>query len=276
MDKKQNKNLTRIITGIIGFPLIVVILIFGDIALVTAVISIVSIFCCYEYNHCFKSTKKANPTSWLVYLYSVLMFFTYFCDDELFKNIMLAVIPVTLLVLFTELIIMNGKKNVIDSAVTLFEVCYIPMLLVFFSRIMMLEKGKILIWYVFAASWGSDVFAYFVGRKIGKHKYTSISPNKSIEGAVAGIVASIIIGLILTVAVNNIFSLNINYLIIAVLMMVLCVIGQIGDLVASSIKRYCGIKDFSNLLPGHGGMLDRMDSVIFILPFAYLVLEMLI
>ena len=79
-----------------------------------------------------------------------------------------------------------------------------------------------------------------------------------------------------TIALNNILGLEINYIVIAVSGLILSIVGQIGDLAASSIKRYAGMKDFSDLIPGHGGMVDRMDSVIFIAPFAYLVLMYLI
>ena len=137
-------------------------------------------------------------------------------------------------------------------------------------------EGKILIWYIFCSAWGSDVFAYFIGRKFGKHKYTDISPKKSIEGCVAGVIGAIGIGLLITLIVNNIFHLSISYFVVAIIVLILSIIGQIGDLAASSMKRYCGLKDFGELIPGHGGMLDRIDSVIFILPFAYMLLGLLL
>lgn len=74
---------------------------------------------------------------------------------------------------------------------------------------------------------------------------------------------------------NNVFGMNINYLLIAGIGVLLSIVGQVGDLAASSIKRYVGIKDFSHLIPGHGGMLDRIDSLIFIAPFAYILLHLI-
>ena len=126
------------------------------------------------------------------------------------------------------------------------------------------------------ASWGSDVFAYFIGKRWGKHKFTKISPNKTIEGCVAGVLGAVISAIVYTIAINNIFALGINYLLVAIITIILSLIGQIGDLAASSVKRYCEVKDFGELIPGHGGMLDRIDSVIFILPFAYILLGLLI
>ena len=138
-----------------------------------------------------------------------------------------------------------------------------------------MPNGKILIWYVFISAWGTDIFAYCIGIKFGKHTFSKISPNKSIEGCVAGTVGAVICMLIYTFICNTVWNMNINYILISVIGIILSLVGQIGDFAASSIKRYTGIKDFSNLIPGHGGMLDRIDSVIFIAPFAYFLLGLI-
>ena len=102
-----------------------------------------------------------------------------------------------------------------------------------------------------------------------------MSPNKTVEGAVAGVVGAILFGILFAVLCNTIWGVGINYLLIGIIMAVLSIVGQIGDLAASSIKRYCDIKDFSELIPGHGGMLDRIDSIIFVLPFAFILFSIL-
>ena len=102
-----------------------------------------------------------------------------------------------------------------------------------------------------------------------------MSPNKSIEGCIGGIIGAVAISLLFTYAFNTLFEMNFSYLVIIGISICLSIVGQIGDFAASSIKRYVGIKDFSNLIPGHGGMLDRIDSVIFIAPFAYMLLKLL-
>lgn len=136
-------------------------------------------------------------------------------------------------------------------------------------------NGKITIWYVFLAAWGTDIFAYCIGKRFGKHKFSQISPNKSIEGCIAGMVGAVISMLCYTFVCNQYLGMNFNYCYIIIIAVVLSLVGQIGDFAASSIKRYTGIKDFSNLIPGHGGMLDRIDSVIFIAPFAYFLLMLI-
>ena len=137
------------------------------------------------------------------------------------------------------------------------------------------ENGVFLIWYVMFASWGTDIFAYVCGKLIGKHKFSKISPNKTIEGCVGGTIGAVIMILIYTVIINNLCGMNINYILVATIGIILSLLSQMGDFAASSIKRFTGIKDYSNLIPGHGGMLDRIDSIIFIAPFAYFLLVLI-
>lgn len=275
--KSKKENATRIISAVLGFPLMSAIFIFGNDLIIDVVLAIISLVCTYEFVHCFKSTKKANPSIWYMCIICILLAFTHFASDQALREIFIAIIPVSLLVLITELVLSKGKKNIKDVAITLFGVCYIPLMLGFFSVIReRFTVGNLLIWYIFCSAWGSDSFAYCIGRRFGKHKYTEISPKKSIEGCIAGVVGAIAIALVYTLFINAVFNLSISYIMVAIIVLILSVIGQIGDLAASSMKRYCGLKDFGELIPGHGGMLDRIDSVIFILPFAYILLGLLI
>ena len=116
---------------------------------------------------------------------------------------------------------------------------------------------------VFLAAWGTDIFAYFVGTFIGKHKLIpEISPKKTVEGSVGAIIldigAFILFGFIVSLATD----VSANYLILALSGLLLSVISQLGDLIASLIKREHGVKDYGNILPGHGGIMDRFDSVL--------------
>lgn len=181
-------------------------------------------------------------------------------------------VPTSILLLFMQVIISNMKTTIKDIAITLFGICYIPLFLMYMPLLMGSENGKLLVWFIIIAAWGTDIFAYIVGRTIGKHKFSKISPNKSIEGCIGGIIGAVTLTLVYTLGINTYLGMNINYLVIGLISCLLSIIGQLGDFSASSIKRYVGIKDFSNLLPGHGGMLDRIDSLIFIAPFAYFLL----
>ena len=159
--------------------------------------------------------------------------------------------------------------------VTLFGIFYIAVFILFLPIIYGMNNGKINILYVFIIAWGTDTFAYLVGKRLGKHKFSEVSPKKSIEGCISGIIGAIILSLIYTYIVNTYMGMNISYINITLIAFILSIISQIGDFSASCIKRYVDIKDYGNLIPGHGGMLDRIDSVIFIAPFAYLLITLI-
>ena len=142
-------------------------------------------------------------------------------------------------------------------------------------------EGLFLFWLSFTCSWVTDVFAFLVGRKIGKHKMTPvISPKKSWEGAVFGTLITAAINVLVllgyTLVATKLMGRSmfwmespIKYLYIIPVSVLLSVVGMFGDLSASLLKRNLGIKDFSNLLPGHGGIVDRFDSCLFVLPVLY-------
>ncbi len=133
--------------------------------------------------------------------------------------------------------------------------------------------GIYLLLFAFFASWMTDIFAYFVGSKIGKHKLCpKISPKKSVEGAVGGVVGAIILNVLLLFVFKKFFFEGesiLSYITVAGLSVVLSIVSMFGDLAASTIKRNFGIKDFGKLLPGHGGIMDRFDSALFVMPVLY-------
>ena len=117
----------------------------------------------------------------------------------------------------------------------------------------------------------TDVAAYLIGRSLGKHKLIpSVSPNKTVEGAVGGIVFAVLIMLLLGIGMEHWQLIQISYPRLAVYSAIASVAGQFGDLCMSSVKRVCGIKDFGNIFPGHGGMLDRFDSQLMVVSFTVL------
>lgn len=209
------------------------------------------------------------------YVASALIAFIHIIPVQHAITIVSVLIPTGIALLFLQVILSNMKTTINDIAITFFGICYISLFLMFIPLIHSMEYGKFLVWFVLAAAWGTDIFAYLTGKAIGKHKFSKISPNKTIEGCIGGIIGAIVFGVGLAFAFNMIFHTNFSYITILLIEIVLSVVGQIGDFAASSIKRYVGIKDFSNLIPGHGGILDRLDSVIFIAPFAYMLLKLL-
>ena len=266
-------DIKRITSALLGFPLVVIILVFGNKYVVDVACAIVAAMSLHEYFNAFKD--KANPVIWMGYVASALIAFIHIIPLEHAITIVSVLIPSAIAILFLQVILTNMKTNIRDIAITFFGICYISLFLMFIPLINGFINGKMLVWYIFACAWGTDIFAYVVGKWIGKHKFSEISPNKSIEGCVGGIIGAIFTALIFTFMFNTFFEMQFSYGYTILISIILSIVGQIGDFAASSIKRYVGIKDFSNLIPGHGGMLDRIDSVIFIAPFAYMLLRLL-
>ena len=151
-----------------------------------------------------------------------------------------------------------------------FGLVYVSFMLSYVYQIRMLEQGVFLVWLIFLCSWGCDTCAYCVGMLIGKHKLApKLSPKKSVEGAVGGVVGAALLGVLYAVLVNKFSGANASVWQYAVICAAGAVISQVGDLAASGIKRNHDIKDYGNLIPGHGGILDRFDSVIFTAPIIY-------
>ncbi len=159
-------------------------------------------------------------------------------------------------------------KQVMNSY---FGYIYAPVMLSFVYLTRSLEQGMYIVWLIFISSWISDTFAYCVGMLIGKHKLApELSPKKSIEGSLGGIFASTLVGgLYAYFMVSKHIELEGVVWIFAIIGGIGSMVSQIGDLVASGIKRNFEIKDYGHCIPGHGGIMDRFDSVIFVAPMIY-------
>lgn len=266
-------DIKRLTSGLLGFPIVVIILVFGNKYMIDIAFAIIAAMSLHEYFNAFKT--KAKPVIWIGYFAASLIALIHVIPIQHAITIVSVLIPGGITVLFLQVILSNMKTTVNDIAVTFFGICYIPLFLMFIPLLRGLDNGILLIWFIIFAAWGTDISAYVVGKYFGKHKFSKISPNKTIEGCIGGIVGSVILILIYTYVCNTFWGMNISYIMITIIGIILSAVGQMGDFAASSIKRYVGIKDFSNLIPGHGGMLDRIDSVIFIAPFAYMLLRLL-
>lgn len=265
-------NMKRILTAVICFPVVLAILILSNKYIVDFIMAIVALISMNEYIKCV-ANKDVKVIKWISYVSAILIAFIHIFPLEIYANMIIFSIPILLLILFFHVIVTNMKITLKDIAYTLLGILYVFTFTVFLPIIFGIEgkiSGKILIWYVLFSAWGTDIFAYTIGRRFGKHKFSKVSPNKSIEGCVAGIIGAVITCLLYTLALNLIAGFEISYIIVGVFSAILSIIGQVGDFSASVIKRSFEVKDYSNLFPGHGGMLDRIDSVMFIAPFAYM------
>ena len=178
------------------------------------------------------------------------------------------VLYVIVLVLFSVL----GYKRLrfSDIAIMFFATIYISCFLKYVSQVRDLDNGLYYVFLIFICAWADDTGAYFIGKLLGKHKLApGISPKKTVEGSVGGVVFALLGCMILGLVAQFGFHMQVNYIALAIVGLIGPCLGQLGDLAASLMKRECGVKDFGHIMPGHGGLLDRFDSVILIAPFVY-------
>ncbi len=179
------------------------------------------------------------------------------------------------IILMTEYVFTFPKYKTEDIANALLGMVYGGILLSFIYILREGNAGVYTVWLVFLASWGSDTCAYLAGVAFGKHKMAPVlSPKKSIEGAVGGVIGAAILGGVYAYIFRNEFHYGINPVIIfSVACAVGALISMVGDLAASAIKRNHDIKDYGKLIPGHGGVMDRFDSVIFVAPVVWMLIQ---
>ena len=270
-------DIKRVTSALLGFPLVVLILTFGNKYVVDIFLALVAMLGMQEYFNAV--AKESKPVRWIGYAsclsIALVHILPQYMPEQLLKNILLITIPLINLILFAHVIITDMKINFKDIAYTLFGIIYVIGNILFIALLRGMEHGVILVWYAIFAAWGTDTFAYIVGKRWGKHKFSKVSPKKSIEGCISGMIGAVLIAMIYTVAINSIYNLGYSYVLVGIITVVLSIAGQLGDFAASSIKRYVYIKDYSNLIPGHGGMLDRIDSLMFLAPYAYILLCLL-
>lgn len=280
-------------TAVIGIPIVLILAYFGG-WLFFIVIAVISSIALWEF-YSIAEEKYTRPLKIPGIIFGFLIQLTFFLySANLFKAIGLIAGIVLLFVLFCFVAqIYAGIKNALLSiGVTLMGVFYIPFLLLSLTAIRNLaiyphgikdsafiidsqlffgttpdEAGTWLLMSLLLGIWFSDTFAYFVGKAIGRHRLApKISPKKSIEGSVAGFFGAIIGAS----GCGMIFIPDFGLLHFVVIGGIIGIMGQYGDLSESLIKRDAGIKDSSSILPGHGGLLDRIDSILFAGPLVYL------
>lgn len=160
----------------------------------------------------------------------------------------------------------GGKQKILgfgDVSAVFMSVTYVAVSFTSMSLTRYMSNGVYIFVLVFVAAWMCDIFAYFTGRIFGKHKLAPhLSPKKTVEGSLGGILFAVIGCVLYGLIVAGVTELHANYLVLAMIGLILSVISQIGDLWASLIKREYGIKDYSRMLPGHGGVMDRFDSIL--------------
>lgn len=267
----------RVITGIVGAVIVIPCLIFMHYIPFPILIALISALGVYEVIHAV-GCKNIVLTVLSCLTAAAIPFLYHF-------GVSVPFLPIAILyclVYFIISVLMYSKTTFNDTVVSLFATLAIPnsmsMLIklrdVYIEFNTMLDKyaGIFLIIFAFFSAWGTDIFAYFVGRKLGKHKLCpTISPKKSVEGAVGGVIGAVVVNEILFIVFDKcFFTLHwLKWYHILIVSIVLSIVSMFGDLSASVLKRNHGVKDFGKILPGHGGVMDRFDSTLFVLPALY-------
>ena len=265
---------TRVASGIVLLIILGFVFITGGNVLLAflGVISVIGLNEFYNAVGLSSKEKKIDALTLVGYIGCIMLYILMFITDG---NIayMIFVPALSLIFMLTAFVFTYPKYNATEVAYAFMGVCYAPALLVFVYLTRQLDQGIYLVWLVFMSSWICDIFAYCVGMLFGKHKLAPVlSPKKSIEGAVGGVVFSAIFGGVYGFVISSYVSAQFSMTVAcAVVSAFGAVVSQIGDLSASAIKRGFGIKDYGHLIPGHGGILDRFDSVIFAAPMVYIV-----
>ena len=200
----------------------------------------------------------------LLFLWLILLPSKY---EYLLTNIHLTKVEVTLFAVLLFLSYTVATKNRFtfdDVAFSIMSILYIGMGFYYFMETR--EEGLVFIFYSLFIIWATDSGAYFIGKALGKRKlWPEISPNKTIEGSLGGIICAVVV----SVVYGLITEIDVHIVYLSFMTIILSIFGQIGDLVESALKRHYDVKDSGNILPGHGGILDRFDSLLFVWPLIH-------
>ena len=263
--------ITRLLSGIVLLAAAALLFVVGDIWLIIA-LGILSLVGVCELFRIWGMEK--HPLAIVTYVATVGCYAMFI--DYPFNLGLHEIMPIiALLALLTVYVIRYPKDHINQVAKSIFALIYVPVMMSFIYLLREFEMGEWLIWLVLISSWGADTCAYCVGKLIGKHHFSELSPKKTIEGCVGGIVGAALIAFgyawFVPERLGEYFILDVRIM-LPVVAAISALISQIGDLSASAIKRNYEVKDYGKIIPGHGGVLDRFDSVIFVAPFIYILL----
>ena len=258
----------RLIFGILGIIAALAVLIYTTPLVIGCCVAAIALIGMYEF---FKVTGlKKSPAAFVGYVFCVLLYaFVLFVNINVSGYIILS-LAAYILALMTIMVFFHDKCTFSNAALSFMGTMYIS---IFFLHIIFIRSsllGYLNIWLIFISAWATDSFAYFAGRLFGRHKLCpSISPKKTVEGAIGGTLGCVICICLYVYFCSKYAGISANYINAVILSVFTAVFSQLGDLAASCIKREHGVKDYGNLIPGHGGVLDRFDSALLISPLVY-------
>ena len=256
---------TRLLSGIVLVILVVGVLYLGGLVTGGAVflLSIGGIF------ELLRIYKLHNTPMGIVAYIATAIYYAMLCFG--YKEYVMPLMLGFILAVLSVYVITYPKYKDTDAMAAIMSFFYVGVMLSYVYQIRELNHGGALVVMIFVCSWVNDTFAYCFGVTMGKHKMTpKLSPKKSVEGLVGGLLSSALVGGLYGIFFNkNVYELSNAPIIFAVIALAGAAMAVIGDLTASAIKRNNDIKDYGKLIPGHGGIMDRFDSIIFTAPIIY-------
>lgn len=262
----------RVISGAVLVVILAITLYFGGIV-TCGLMALVSLVGNMELLRVYGVNKKTPGI--VCYLATVLYYIAIYLDR---MDIIVPMMVIYLLVMLAVYVLTFPTYSDKQIMAAFMDFFYVSVMLSFVYLIRNMEHGLVLVLLIFVSSWINDTCAYFVGRALGKYKMAPVlSPKKSIEGLIGGIVGAGVFGAVFGILFDKyVDTMNYAPLLFAVVGAVGALPAVIGDLAASAIKRNNDIKDYGKLIPGHGGILDRFDSIIFTAPIIYYLLVYLL
>ncbi len=252
---------TRIVSGVIGAILLILVAL-ADVLFFNVAVSVITAMAVYEV---YKVTGVCEQKK--LSISGVALSFICILMAAYLKEIILPLIYVFVFTLFVMFMAANKKISFELVAKAFFGGFFVVFLFAHMITLRAVDNGKFIIWYVFIISFLTDIFAYFTGVFFGKHKLAPVlSPKKTIEGSVGGFIGAVAGTVVYSVVLAKCCGFAPNYLNAVIIAVVGSVVSQCGDLAASSIKRFYDVKDYGNIMPGHGGVMDRFDGIVFTAP----------
>ncbi|HKO20637.1 MAG TPA: phosphatidate cytidylyltransferase [Acidobacteriaceae bacterium] len=268
----------RVFTAIVLIACVVALILRGQPWMMSAAACLVAELAAYEFVTLANKTGARIPIWWVVAGVAAIFLFT--VPEYHYQEAELPLISLLTIVVMAWSAFRGGVERVLpDTALGVFGLIYVAYPLTLLPLLWLRDDGKALLLFLMVCVWAGDTAALYVGKSLGRHKLSALSPNKTWEGSIGSVAGSVIAGLAIVYAGDALLARGSTLLHIvepvwqaALLAVLINVAAQLGDLLESAIKRGAGVKDSGTMLPGHGGILDRIDALLLAAPALWVVL----
>ncbi len=257
---------TRTLTALVLTLICIPVLLLSEYVVYPIFISLLSAIAIYEIMNCLGLSKRFTLLIPACVFATAMPLIAFFMGSEKIGIVAVICFILSFLLMlyyFTLAVIARGELKFFSVAAAYVLINYVVISFTSLTALRYVPAGAFTFVLVFIGAWSCDTFAYLFGSRFGKHKLIpEISPKKTVEGSIAGVISAMLIFMLYGFILDLVTELSVNYITLLVSGLFVSVISQIGDLIASLVKRECGIKDYGKIFPGHGGVMDRFDSIL--------------